>query len=75
MPPPPPLILLINCLSVSWGKSNNIIAVALHQSVYLWHAADSRIEELLTLEGETDYISSVQWSTGDHPLLAVVRHL
>lgn len=63
---------MLSLSSISWGKSNNIIAVALHQSVYLWHASDSRIEELLTLEGDTDYISSVQWSMGEHPLLAVV---
>eukprot|EP00606_Chrysophyceae_sp_TOSAG23-5_P000045 GSChrysophyteH2.ASY1.ANO1.1313.1 assembled CDS len=42
---------------LSWG-SNNVIAVALNQSVYLWHAADGRIDNLLTL-GEEEYVTSV----------------
>jgi hypothetical protein len=48
---------------LSWGK-NDVIAVALSQSVYLWHAADSRIDELLTLGADSDYVSSVSWA--DH---------
>ena len=52
---------------LSWG-SNNVIAVALNQAVYLWHAADGHIDPLLTLDGE-DYVTSVQWSgTGDNTL-------
>jgi cell division cycle protein 20 (cofactor of APC complex) len=52
---------------LSWGSSNTI-AVALHQSVYLWNAADGRVDELTTLDGPDDYITSVQWSQKDNTL-------
>lgn len=45
---------------LSWG-SNNILAVALGQCVYLWNADSGEIDELMALEGD-DYVSSVQWS-------------
>jgi len=45
---------------LSWG-SNNVIAVALNQSVYLWHASDGHIDNLLTL-GDDEYVTSVQWN-------------
>ncbi len=45
---------------VSWG-STGVLAVALGQSIYLWDADTGGITELTTLEGETDYISSVAW--------------
>lgn len=55
---------------LSWG-SNNILAVALGQSLYLWNAESGAIDELVTLKGD-DYISSVQWSdVGSSPCLAV----
>ncbi|CAM9503217.1 unnamed protein product, partial [Choristocarpus tenellus] len=44
---------------LSWGE-NNVLAVALGQSVYLWNAASGDITELVTLEGD-DYVSSVSW--------------
>ncbi len=51
---------------LSWG-SNNVIAVALNQSVYLWHAVDGHIDNLCTLSDE-DYITSVQWSSSENTL-------
>jgi cell division cycle protein 20 (cofactor of APC complex) len=46
---------------LSWG-SNNVLAVALSQSVYLWDAAKGSIKELMTVDGdEDDYICSVAW--------------
>ncbi|OQS00967.1 cell division cycle 2, cofactor of APC complex [Achlya hypogyna] len=44
---------------LSWGR-NNILAVALGSSLYLWNASTGSIEELMALEGD-DYISSVSW--------------
>eukprot|EP00957_Ditylum_brightwellii_P152350 11597928-Ditylum_brightwellii.AAC.1 len=49
---------------VSWG-SNNVLAVALGQCVYLWEADTGDIKHLLTLEGEgveEDYVTSVCWA-------------
>jgi cell division cycle 20, cofactor of APC complex len=46
---------------LSWG-SNNVIAVALNQSVYLWHASDGHIDNLMTLNDD-EYVTSVQWAT------------
>jgi cell division cycle 20, cofactor of APC complex len=57
---------------LSWGK-NNTIAVALNQSVYLWEAATGQINELVTLEEDDDYVSSVQWSERDNTI-AVGTH-
>eukprot|EP01039_Chlorochromonas_danica_P008878 gene8876-9791_t len=46
---------------LSWS-SNNVLAVALSQTVYLWNAASGEIQELMNVsEDETNYISSVSW--------------
>mmetsp|Transcript_9698 Transcript_9698/g.14014 ORF Transcript_9698/g.14014 Transcript_9698/m.14014 type:complete len:733 (+) Transcript_9698:133-2331(+) len=45
---------------VSWS-SDNILAVALGQSVYLWYGDNEQIEHLLTLTGPEDYVTSVCW--------------
>jgi cell division cycle protein 20 (cofactor of APC complex) len=46
---------------LSWG-SNNMLAVALSQTVYLWNAASGEIQELMNVESNAnDYISSVSW--------------
>jgi cell division cycle protein 20 (cofactor of APC complex) len=52
---------------LSWGK-NNILAVALGPSLYLWNAACGSIEELMSLENNDDYISSVSWIQDGHTL-------
>lgn len=46
---------------LSWG-GNNMLAVALAQTVYLWNAATGDIQELMNVESNAnDYISSVSW--------------
>jgi cell division cycle 20, cofactor of APC complex len=46
---------------VSWSDTN-VLAVALGQTVYLWNASTSAIEELCTFDtGINAHISSVQW--------------
>ncbi|CAN0604300.1 unnamed protein product, partial [Ectocarpus sp. 12 AP-2014] len=51
---------------LSWG-SNDVLAVALGQCVYLWNAKSGDITELCSLEGEQDYVSSVSWTaSGTH---------
>jgi cell division cycle protein 20 (cofactor of APC complex) len=47
---------------ISWGQ-NNILAVALAQSVYLWNAGSGEIQHLITVENSTDYVTSVCWCT------------
>jgi cell division cycle protein 20 (cofactor of APC complex) len=47
---------------ISWSK-DNILAVALGQSVYLWNASSGEIQHLVTLPGRQDYVTSVSWST------------
>jgi cell division cycle protein 20 (cofactor of APC complex) len=49
-----------------WGK-NNIMSVALKNSVYLWNADDSSITNLLTLEND-DIVTSVQFSPTDNTI-------
>jgi cell division cycle protein 20 (cofactor of APC complex) len=46
---------------LSWGL-NDVVAIALGQAVYLWHADDGRIDQLVSFEGSEDYVTSVQWS-------------
>jgi cell division cycle 20, cofactor of APC complex len=45
---------------MSWS-STNILAVALSQTLYLWDASTGSIKELMSVDGEDDYISSVSW--------------
>lgn len=50
---------------LDWS-SNNTVAVALNQTVYLWNASSGSIQELLALDGD-DYVTSVSWaSDGKH---------
>jgi cell division cycle 20, cofactor of APC complex len=50
---------------MSWG-ANNVLAIALNSSVYLWHASDGHIERVMTLE-ESEYISSVAFCGSKDP--------
>lgn len=54
---------------LDWG-SHNILAVALHNSVYLWDATKGDIILLMRMEREEDYICSLSW-TKDGSYLAV----
>jgi len=47
---------------ISWGK-DNVLAVALAQSVYLWNATTGVIQHLVSAESPDDYITSVSWCT------------
>lgn len=46
---------------LDWS-SQNVLAVALHNSVYLWDASKGDTIFLMTLDREDDYICSVSWS-------------
>ncbi|XP_056148740.1 cell division cycle protein 20 homolog [Lampris incognitus] len=46
---------------IDWS-SQNILAVALHNSVYLWDATQGDITLLTKMERDEDYISSVCWT-------------
>lgn len=60
---------------ISWSK-DNILAVALARSVYLWNAATGDINHLITVQG-VDYITSVSWCTqpGQTKHIAIGTHL
>lgn len=45
---------------LDWS-SQNLLAVALHNSVYLWDASQGDITLLMKMEQEQDYICSVSW--------------
>lgn len=45
---------------LDWSNSN-ILAVSLNNAVFLWNAATGGIEELMCLEGDEAYVSSVKW--------------
>ncbi|KPP71414.1 cell division cycle protein 20-like [Scleropages formosus] len=46
---------------LDWS-SQNLLAVALHNNVYLWNATHGDIIFLMKLEQEEDYICSISWS-------------
>jgi len=46
---------------LDWS-SRNVLAVALHNSVYLWDATQGDIILLMKLDSEEDYICSVSWT-------------
>ncbi|KAM6919258.1 cell division cycle protein 20 homolog [Xenentodon cancila] len=46
---------------LDWS-SRNVLAVALHNSVYLWDATQGEITLLMKLEREEDYICSLSWT-------------
>lgn len=46
---------------LSWS-CDNILAVALGPTVYLWNAVTGDIDELMNLPNDDDYVSSVKWA-------------
>lgn len=60
---------------ISWSK-DNILAVALARSVYLWNASTGEISHLISVEG-SDYITSVSWSSepGNTKYICVGTHV
>ena len=60
---------------ISWSKEN-ILAVAMGPSVYLWNATSGEIGHVVTLNGTNDYVSSVSWSSipGCTKYLAIGTH-
>lgn len=48
---------------LSWGHQN-VVAIALGPSVYLWNANTCSVAQLCRLDDE-DYVTSVQWSSRD----------
>lgn len=57
---------------ISWSK-NNILAVALGRSVYLWNAGTGEIHHLVTVAG-SDYATSVEWCKEQPKYLAIGTH-
>ena len=55
---------------VDWN-CNNVLGVALSQTVYLWDAASGNIVELMSIDGEDNYVSSVSWIESGGNVLAV----
>jgi cell division cycle protein 20 (cofactor of APC complex) len=47
---------------ISWGK-NNVLAVILRNTVYLWNANTEIVQILTTIEGAGNYGTSVAWCT------------
>lgn len=54
---------------LDWGK-NNILAIGLGSSVFLWNAKDGAVQHLADISSENDYVTSVSWA-GNGKYLAV----
>lgn len=51
---------------LDWS-SQNVLAVCLGASVYLWHATTGEIQQLMEMEGNDEYVSSISWmNEGNH---------
>ena len=61
-------------LSLISSSKDNILAVALTCSVYLWNASSGEIHHLVTVTG-VDYFTAVQWCKDQPKYLAVGTHL
>ncbi|WCJ34132.1 Cell division cycle 20.2 cofactor of APC complex [Euphorbia peplus] len=46
---------------LDWG-SNNVLAIALGDTVYLWNASDSSTSELVTFSSEIGPVTSLSWA-------------
>lgn len=53
------ILTILDLNLVDWS-ANNVLAVALGSSVYLWNADTGSIDQLLELEG-ADYVCSLNW--------------
>lgn len=53
-----------------WGP-NNVVAIALQKSVYLWNAESSSVDHLCELDGDDNVVTSVQWSGLRNDILAI----
>jgi len=66
------LLLTHSRLTLETGGKNNVLGVALGDSVYLWNAADGGIQQLLQTTGEQSHVTSLAWGQeGASHLLAV----
>lgn len=56
------LFQIVDLNLIDWS-SQNFLAVALDNSVYLWNNTSGEIIQLLQMEHPDDYVSSVSWIT------------
>lgn len=56
------IFFLVDLNLIDWS-SQNILAVALFGTLYLWNASSGDIQQLLDMPSQDDYISSVSWLT------------
>ena len=45
---------------LDWSK-DNVLAIALDKTVYLWDASSGNITQLMALEGDADHVTALQW--------------
>lgn len=54
---------------LDWS-ADNVLAVCLAQTVYLWNAVSGEIQQLFDTEDDNDIVTSVSWMKGS-PCLAI----
>lgn len=50
---------------LDWNQ-DNVLAVALGKTVYLWNASSGNIQELMQASGNDNYITSISWIQNGH---------
>ena len=51
---------------LDWN-ANNVLGVALGDSIYLWNANDGSIQQLMQTEGESTHVTSLSWVQAGAP--------
>jgi len=54
------LVLTVDLNLLDWS-STNLLAVCLGPRLYLWNALNGEIHQLLEMDNEAEYVSSVAW--------------
>jgi cell division cycle protein 20 (cofactor of APC complex) len=52
---------------LDWS-SDNVLAVCLAQTVYLWNAVSGEIQQLFDTENDNDIVTSISWMKGNSVL-------
>lgn len=55
---------------LDWSQEN-ILAVCLAQTVYLWNSDSGEIKQLFDTENDDDIVTSVSWMKGSGSVIAI----
>ncbi|KAI3735300.1 hypothetical protein L6452_14795 [Arctium lappa] len=69
----PDLVDDYNLNLLDWG-SNNVLAIALGKTLYLWDASEGNTSELMTVDDEVRPVTSVKWAPDGRHISIVLNN-